>query len=362
MDTFSKFLLPITVETFFSTYWRKEPLFIKGELDAETIVSLEEINDYFSNISITYPHVRIVAGGELDIAKYSIERVFNFLDKNQVFKLFEEGNTVVIQSGQSAFKNLADFLSRIERELMMDVNANIYITPADSRGFDPHYDTHEVIAIQVSGTKKWNIYDLAAEAPIKGMGLNDEQRKHYLNTTPTHSITMEEGDILYLPRGVVHDAYTEDEMSIHITLGFTPLLRLSLLHQVLKKAESLSFFREPLGITADRNEQSLFMEEISKLIKESMSFETKKEFKNPFYYDTKDIFYQFFIIDNSKNLSDVQSLNYQIINDGLTDLEASELEVFNWVQDMELSLKDDLKALKKALKSLIRKKAISVEL
>ncbi|MGW3177347.1 JmjC domain-containing protein [Streptomyces sp. NPDC001153] len=44
-------------------------------------------------------------------------------------------------------------------------------------------------------------------------------KKYEGDETPEQEITMRTGDFLYLPRGVVHAASSNDEASIHLTIG-----------------------------------------------------------------------------------------------------------------------------------------------
>jgi hypothetical protein len=95
-----------------------------------------------------------------------------------------------------------------------------------------HYDTHDVIVLQVLGEKRWRLWpgqpvpQPTRRTPWPG-GIEPEGE-------PV-AVTMRPGDTLYVPRGVMHDAAAQDgsEPSLHVTVGllepsFATVLRLAL--------------------------------------------------------------------------------------------------------------------------------------
>jgi hypothetical protein len=104
------------------------------------------------------------------------------------------------------------------------VRANLYCTPANSRGFDLHFDTHEVFVLQLLGKKQWQIFEPTTALPLdfvpaRGGGKTSQD----IDEAEVGSLVLEEllkpGDCLYLPRGFVHQAESRDEPSVHLTIG-----------------------------------------------------------------------------------------------------------------------------------------------
>jgi len=60
----------------------------------------------------------------------------------------------------------------IEQELDHVVHANAYLTPGNTSGFTPHYDTHEVLVLQLAGTKHWRIYEPPVVLPHRRQPFN----------------------------------------------------------------------------------------------------------------------------------------------------------------------------------------------
>ena len=51
-----------------------------------------------------------------------------------------------------------ELCARIEGELDHVVHANAYLTPGNTAGFSPLYDKHEVLVLQIFGSKHWRIF------------------------------------------------------------------------------------------------------------------------------------------------------------------------------------------------------------
>jgi ribosomal protein L16 Arg81 hydroxylase len=99
-----------------------------------------------------------------------------------------------------------------------------------AQGFDAHFDTHEVFVLQIEGTKHWRIYGLAREAPL--VEEQAEFAREQLGP-PTREVLLQAGDLLYLPRGYVHEAFTSETLSLHLTVGVKVFRWVDLLHQAV---------------------------------------------------------------------------------------------------------------------------------
>jgi hypothetical protein len=105
-------------------------------------------------------------------------------------------------------------------ELGARVQANIYLTPAGARGLGEHYDTHDVFVAQIHGTKHWRLYGSPFALPLPG-------QKHHRRPggpgQPVREFDLAPGDLLYLPRGWIHDATSQAVASLHLSIGvFAP--------------------------------------------------------------------------------------------------------------------------------------------
>jgi hypothetical protein len=104
-----------------------------------------------------------------------------------------------------------------------------------------HFDDHDILAVQLIGTKRWLVSRGASELnntwpaiPGKPPDLGDHD-----------SLDLSPGDLLYLPRGTLHSVDGSSE-SVHVSLGFTPL---TLREALLASLDHLSDLDRPLRAT-----------------------------------------------------------------------------------------------------------------
>ena len=79
-----------------------------------------------------------------------------------------------------------------------------------------HHDTHDVFCLQVEGEKRWLVYPPVLELPLKQQKYAPEMGGP---GEPVLDVTLRAGDMLYLPRGWLHQAMTSDTASLHLTVG-----------------------------------------------------------------------------------------------------------------------------------------------
>lgn len=99
------------------------------------------------------------------------------------------------------------------------VGANIYLTPPGTQGFAPHFDDVEVFILQLEGKKRWRLYEprTSNEKLARFSSPNFSQSEI---GSPCLDATLEAGDMLYFPRGTIHQGNCfEDIHSLHITIS-----------------------------------------------------------------------------------------------------------------------------------------------
>ena len=131
---------------------------------------------------------------------------------------FADGYTIVLDGVERYIRAIAALSQSIEVELNFPVQVNAYITPPRSQGLVPHYDDHDVLILQVQGSKTWHIYE-GADIPPREIQREKDKAVAIEDLPSPIDLQLEAGDVLYLPRGKVHEAETNSEPSIHLTVG-----------------------------------------------------------------------------------------------------------------------------------------------
>ena len=111
----------------------------------------------------------------------------------------------------------------MEQALGGKVQGNLYLSSRRRPGFGAHFDTHDVYAVHVEGTKTWHVYEGRAHDPIAHPLFKSLSREHHEQAKGAKlmDVHMEPGDLLYLPRGQYHDALADEGGTVHIAFGVT---------------------------------------------------------------------------------------------------------------------------------------------
>jgi hypothetical protein len=140
----------------------------------------------------------------------------NRADPRRVLQMFEDGWTIALNNMQRQLPALAGLCQAAEAVFSAPFQTNLYLTPPNAQGFKAHWDTHDVFVMQVHGAKSWSIYDTKIELPLPGQSFNIQQQ----DPGPvSDAFMLEAGDLLYIPRGVMHAAHSDAQASLHITFG-----------------------------------------------------------------------------------------------------------------------------------------------
>ena len=99
------------------------------------------------------------------------------------------------------------------------VGANSYLTPPNSQGFAPHYDDIEAFILQIEGKKRWRLYKPRNENEYLARYSSKNFSQSEIGE-PILDTVVNAGDLLYFPRGTIHQGETiDDTHSLHITLS-----------------------------------------------------------------------------------------------------------------------------------------------
>lgn len=267
-DFFSQVLAPYSIASFFSAYHEQDILHIPRNDAAfySNILTPEEISAYLDRQDLFYPSVRMVdKGSEIPQQHYTKNQVpighhkrDGLIDTEKAFSLFNSGSTFVIQAGQRYFENLSRCCLDLSNRFGSPVQANLYITPQKSVGFNPHWDTHDVFVLQITGTKTWKLYGFEKELPT----VNQKFSSKNYQKEPLHTVQLKPGDFLYVPRGYVHDAMSDDGISSHITIGILSYTWIRFFHELMPQLENFREFRKAVPFWDSENLPQMIAEKL----------------------------------------------------------------------------------------------------
>jgi ribosomal protein L16 Arg81 hydroxylase len=249
----AKLLEPVAADAFLRDTWEREPLVLRrGEPGyyAE-LFSLADVDRVIAFTRPRFTEAGAFRGGPPASRTY----VQGWLPDRQLVpaevypgigdlrQVFAQGKSVIIRSMQHRWPAIALLCRNLEAVFHCPVHANLYLTPPGAQGFEPHLDTHEVFALQLDGAKQWRLYGPAATLPLA----EDKMSLPRARLGSPREVRLGAGDLLYIPRGHAHEAYTTDSSSLHLTVGVNVYRWADLLHQALAEVTRRDArFRETL--------------------------------------------------------------------------------------------------------------------
>jgi len=164
----------------------------------------------------------VKAGEQLRVRDYTVDLPWRptpfsgTADVEQVVAEWERGATIVLQGLHLTQPAIGAFCRSLEAVLGHPAQANAYYTPRAAQGLPVHHDTHDVFVLQVAGEKRWLVYEPALELPLKDQKYSAELGEP---GPAVEDRVLRPGDMLYLPRGWLHEALTSETDSLHLTIG-----------------------------------------------------------------------------------------------------------------------------------------------
>lgn len=164
------------------------------------------------------------------------------VDMRRLAQLLREGVTLVADSLDAVDPVLEVACRALRWWTEETVRVNAYLTTGATAGFPLHWDDHDVIVVQLDGTKTWEVRGTSRPAPM----FRDAARN---DTAPEEVLWAGElraGEVLYIPRGHWHHARCLGGHSLHLTFGLTRRTGVDWLRWVADHSRELDAFREDL--------------------------------------------------------------------------------------------------------------------
>ena len=217
-DWFAWLVDPLPTAEFERDYYEQRLLHIRREASPyyAELLTVADLDTVLGTHAAGHRDIKLVRGdGDIPPAEYANDA--GRVQPLEVARHFDDGATIIFNQLHTRVPTLARLCVALGRRFSSRVQTNVYLTPPDAQGFAPHWDTHDVFVLQISGTKRWSIYDTKVKLPLRG--------QRFEPGTPPGEVSDEfelgPGSAVYLPRGLMHSARSTAEASLHITLGLT---------------------------------------------------------------------------------------------------------------------------------------------
>ncbi|HLN78069.1 MAG TPA: cupin domain-containing protein, partial [Nocardioidaceae bacterium] len=199
--------------------------------DLAGLLSLDDVDHLLTSVALRTPALRVVKAGTVlppsqftRSATMAGSPVTGLVDSRKVLSHFDSGATVVLQGLHRYWPPLTRLIRELELAIGHPCQANAYLTPPGSQGFARHSDSHDVFVFQTHGRKQWEIVE------------GGEERE----------VLLEPGLSMYLPTGTPHCARSQEQTSLHVTVGINRLTWRQALREISERVLADERYDGPL--------------------------------------------------------------------------------------------------------------------
>jgi Cupin superfamily protein len=219
---FAKLISPIDPASFFRDTWEKKPLVVSRD-QPDYYSRLFSVRDVDSMIHFTRPRFSGIRTESTPTqalrGNFPHDEHLFFEGENNIAALsnqYAQGKTIFVHKLEQRWKSVATLCRDLESTLHHPVNASMFLTPRNSQGVSAHFDSVEVFVLQIEGSKHWRLYKPTVELPLKE-AFEPIPREQI--GEPIQEVHVKPGDLIYIPRGFIHEAFASDDSSLHITVA-----------------------------------------------------------------------------------------------------------------------------------------------
>jgi hypothetical protein len=267
LQPLEKILEPCRAEEFFVSSWGKSYQHVKGWPGKfRALLPWQELNEILRRHRLDFPRLRLMRDGQRVPVSSYIRHATNARTKTIIPRLLpaeltrhlREGATLVLDAVDELYRPIEELAEGLEFIFHEHVQVNMYAGWQSSRGFDLHWDDHDVFILQVTGRKLWRIYGETRKHPLRG----DTAEKPLKVDDPVWEAMLEDGDLLYIPRGWWHVAMPQAEPTLHLTVGIHNRTGLDLLQWLSGKLREQALLRQDLPRFASPEEKRAYLERL----------------------------------------------------------------------------------------------------
>jgi ribosomal protein L16 Arg81 hydroxylase len=197
-------------DEFVTSFWQTKPGIFRRVCSHTDRLTLSDIVRLIERRLISPDRIRLLRGG-----KPARMPATPPLDRHSLPLILGQGFTLNLNAVETALPALQDLCTGLGKELGRIVTANAYLTPPSSRALASHFDGHDVIVLQLQGEKDWQVFGRHAERPTAPRNVQPSDMSLL-------TVSLCQGDSLYIPRGFVHSVATGAQPSLHLSIAILP--------------------------------------------------------------------------------------------------------------------------------------------
>ncbi len=298
IKSFADLIAPVGEDVFFKDYHNQKPLHIKASAPdkLDDVMSWDVLSTLLNMTAIWSPQsLKLFLDTKpIPADQYCRQAIDRDTqqglqpDAEKVKSWLRRGASIVANDIDTLTPGLISAANALENRLGGKVQSNLYCSWNQHQAFPTHFDTHDVFALHVAGEKVWRIYEGRLENPIANESFNGLSHEFHMENrgAVAEEITLKAGDVLYIPRGLYHDALASSDGCIHLSFGVTNIIGFDVMSLLFEKAMTEPLFRQ--NIPASEDEVSAWIASmVTRLTEIGQSQEIKtavQQFRTSFLY------------------------------------------------------------------------------
>src|SRR5438093_9034797 len=133
---------------------------------AETLLSWQEIDTLLSGHGLG-ENVGIWRDSVLVPRQFYTSNGGKRLKASAIHDLLTQGVSIVVDGVHRSIPQISQLAAAVEREMGIETQVNAYLSFSKGGAFRPHWDIHDVLAVQVHGRKRWRLWKAVIPHPVE---------------------------------------------------------------------------------------------------------------------------------------------------------------------------------------------------
>lgn len=221
VKSFGDLIAPVSVDDFFANHWEKTFLHVQNEPGRlSNLFSLQDVDRWLTStpgrLSITAPE-----GSDASTETYQPREISMSL----AYAAFARGCSLIFNSLEDwpALQGLAKALGR---DFHAQVGVEAFLTPKGAKALPTFAAGHDLLFLHLEGEKIWQLHEFSL------LQFHPSQKKNFKfplewygrTKTPVFAeVCLKPGDVLFIPRGMPHQAVAQDGTCLHLSISITTL-------------------------------------------------------------------------------------------------------------------------------------------
>lgn len=232
----------------------KKPIVIRGK--AASTKHLPNSESFENLICLNrvdlHSYLRFIRGGIENRPKLSKDKVGI---RSLLKQKRQEGWTLILAHCELYASECDLICQSLSDSFNASVTSGIFSSGQNQQGRKFHIDFDEVFVLQLEGEKHWVVGEQVIDSPLQTFN-SPEVKQDQPDAT---EVRLTPGDLLYVPGGLSHKAYTSQKDSLHVLFQVTPRRTIDWLVEKLTvlAAEHIEL-RKPVLKTLDLSSSEMF--------------------------------------------------------------------------------------------------------